>query len=82
MDAELKKRLKELAYNLRQVGSGLDAVDKTGSWSHYKTHVSLSESGIKALPPALQDELATRQVDMNNWSRLEGIVNRILRRLG
>ena len=78
MQEKEKHTLKELSYALSQMGSGLDAVDRTGSWSHFTEYKKKSQSLIDSLPHKMQNQLSSNTPNLNNWWQLQKEVQKML----
>ena len=74
MSKKNQKQLRELAKHLQEVGSGLDCVDKTGSWSHYDQHKKKSEDIIANLPSDIRQEIEAEPIGPTSWSHIRSKV--------
>ena len=77
MNETNKNKLKELEEALSQMGSGLDAVDKTGSWSHFRKHEKRSQELIDALPTKIQKKLSSTHPSIHNWYHIQKEVQKL-----
>ena len=69
-----QEQLRELAKHLREVGSGLDCVDKTGSWAHYDQHKKKAEDIIATLPPDLRQKVQSEPIGPISWNHIRSKV--------
>ena len=77
MKKDTDKTLKELERSLSNMGSGLDAIDKTGSDSYYREHRKKSQQLIASLPEKIKKTLSSTEADMHNWHRLQKEIQNI-----
>ena len=77
MNKNTDKTLKNLERSLSKIGSGLDAIDKTGSDSYYREHKEKSQQLIASLPENIQKKLSSTEPDMHNWHRLQKEIQNI-----
>ena len=74
---EIHTQLSQLAYQLKQMGSGLDAVDRGYGWGYFEEAKKQCEEIIKQLPLETQAKIAHLEPTIHSWSRFRTEVLRI-----
>ena len=77
MKKDIKKKLQALDTSLSKIGSGLDAIDKTGDNSYYLTHQKQSQKLLDSLPKEVQKKLSSSKPGMHNWYKLQAEVRKL-----
>ena len=77
MKKDLKKKLQALDTSLSKIGSGLDAIDKTGDDSYFSTHKKQSQRLLDSLPKEMQEKLSSSKPGMHNWHKLRAEVRKL-----
>ena len=60
--------LRALEVALKELGSGLDAIDKSGDWSYYEAAQKEVDRLLSQLPNQVRSKLPTRNPGMTDWS--------------
>ena len=60
--------LRELESALKEVGSGLSAIDKIGDGSYYEAAQKKVDNLLRKLPPNTRSMLPSKKPGMTNWS--------------
>ena len=71
MKEEVNKKLQQLTSALDKIGSGLDAIDKTGNWDYYTENQKKCRDLIDTLPKEIKKKLSSLKPDMHNCYRLK-----------
>ena len=70
MNEEMEKQLYKIAYALLQMGSGLDAVDKTGNWGYFYKYQKECLVLLDTRPRKYTSKLSSTKPTLHNWFTL------------
>ena len=75
--SDTEKKLQKLEATLSKMGSGLDAIDKTGDWTYFSEHKKQSKELIDSLPKKVREKLTSSNPNMHNWIQLREEVRKL-----